>query len=58
VIFGWTDFYLLFLMRAGHFKPPGMPEQNARKWFATVEMERMSRDTGWLRNRRRADVLW
>jgi hypothetical protein len=43
-IFGWPNYYLPFLVRAGHRKPP----QNARKWFATVEIERMSCDPDWL----------
>jgi hypothetical protein len=47
-IFGWPDYYLPFLVRAGHLKSLGKPAQNARKWFATVEIERMSCDPGWL----------
>jgi hypothetical protein len=47
-IFGWPYYYLPFLMRAGHLKPLGKPAQNARKWFATVEVERMSQDPVWL----------
>jgi len=47
-IFGWPDYYLPFLVRAGHLKPLGKPAQNARKWFATVEIERMSHDPEWL----------
>ena len=47
-IFGWPNYYLPFLVRAGHLKPLGKPAQNARKWFATVEIERMSCDAGWL----------
>jgi hypothetical protein len=39
-IFGWPNYYLSFLVRAGHLKPLGKPAQNARKWFATVEIER------------------
>ncbi len=35
-------------MRAGYLKPLGKPAQNARKWFATVEIERMSPDSDWL----------
>ena len=31
-----------------HLKPLGKPAQNARKWFATVEIERMSCDSMWL----------
>jgi hypothetical protein len=47
-IFGWPNYYLPFLVRAGHLKPLGKPAQNARKWFATVEIERMSHDPDWL----------
>jgi hypothetical protein len=47
-MFGWPDYYLPFLVRAGHLKPLGKPAQNARKWFATVEIERMTCDLGWL----------
>ena len=47
-IFGWPNYYLPFLVRAGHLKPLGKPAQNARKWFATVEIERMSCDSMWL----------
>jgi hypothetical protein len=44
----WPDYYLPFLVRAGHLKPLAKPAQNARKWFATVEIERMSREPEWL----------
>jgi hypothetical protein len=47
-IFGWPNYYLPFLVRAGHLKPLGKPAQNTRKWFATVEIERMSCDREWL----------
>ena len=47
-IFGWPNYYLPFLVRARHLKPLGKPAQNARKWFATVEIERMSCDSDWL----------
>ena len=47
-IFGWPVYYLPFLVRAGHLKPLGKPAQNARKWFATVEIARMSCDPDWL----------
>lgn len=47
-IFGWPNYYLPFLVRAGHLKPLGKPAQNARKWFAVVEIERMSCDSVWL----------
>ena len=36
------------LARAGHLKPLGKPAQNSRKWYATVELERVSRDPVWL----------
>jgi hypothetical protein len=36
------------LARAGHLKPLGKPVQNSRKWYATVELERLSRDPVWL----------
>ena len=35
-------------MRAGHLKPLGKTAQNARKWFATIEIKRMSQDPDWL----------
>ena len=47
-IFAWPNYYLPFLVRAGYLKPLGKPPQNARKWFATVEIERMSCDPDWL----------
>ena len=37
-----------FLVRAGHLKPLGKPAQNARKWFATVELERLGANADWL----------
>src|ERR1035438_9279053 len=43
----WPNYYLPFLVRAGHLKPLGKPAHNARKWFATIEIERMSRDPDW-----------
>lgn len=47
-IFGWPNYYRSFLVRAGHLKPLGKPVQNARKWFATMEIEQMSCDREWL----------
>jgi hypothetical protein len=47
-MFGWPSYNLPFLIRAGHLKPLGKPAQNVRKWFATVEIERMSYDIDWL----------
>jgi hypothetical protein len=46
--FGWPTYYMPFLVRSGHLKPLGKPAQNARKWFATVELERLSHDADWL----------
>jgi len=36
------------LARVGHLKPLGKPMQNARKWFATCELERLSQNRDWL----------
>jgi hypothetical protein len=47
-IFGWRNYYLPFIVRAGNLSPPGKPAQNACERFATVEIERMSWDTNWL----------
>jgi hypothetical protein len=47
-MFGWPNYYMPFLVRVGHLKPLGKPAQNARKWFATVELERLSHDPEWL----------
>ena len=46
--FGWPAYFMPLLARAGHLKPLGKPGQNARKWYATVELERLSRDPAWL----------
>ena len=46
-IFGWPNYYLPFLLRAEHLKPLGKAAQNVRKWFATVEIQRMSCDPDW-----------
>jgi hypothetical protein len=45
---GWPPYFMPFLARAGHLKPLGKPGQNARKWYAMVELERLSRDPVWL----------
>ena len=45
---GWPAYFMPLLARAGHLKPLGKPAQNARKWYATVELERLSRDPVWL----------
>jgi hypothetical protein len=47
-IFGWPLYFFPVLMRTGHLKPLGKPMQNARKWFATCELDRLSRDREWL----------
>src|SRR2546427_3593861 len=47
-MFGWPSYFLPVLVRTGHLKPPGKPAQNSRKWFATVELEKLSRDPAWL----------
>jgi hypothetical protein len=46
--FGWPAYFMPLLARAGHLKPLGKPAQNARKWYATVELERLGRDPAWL----------
>jgi hypothetical protein len=45
---GWPPYFMPLLARVGHLKPLGKPGQNARKWYATVELERLSRDPVWL----------
>ncbi|HSU53100.1 MAG TPA: hypothetical protein VLT36_03490 [Candidatus Dormibacteraeota bacterium] len=45
---GWPPYFMALLARAGHLKPLGRPAQNARKWYAMVELERVSRDAAWL----------
>jgi len=45
---GWPAYFMPLLARAGHLKPLGKPGQNARKWYAAVELERVSRDPAWL----------
>src|SRR5215469_16623846 len=45
---GWPPYFMPLLARAGHLKPLGKPVQNSRKWYATVELERLSRDAAWL----------
>ena len=47
-IFGWPEYYIPFLVRAGHLKPLGKPAQNSRKWFATVELLHLGEDAQWL----------
>ena len=43
-ILGWPVYFFPVLVRMGHLKPLGKPAQNSRKWFATAEIERLSRD--------------
>jgi hypothetical protein len=45
---GWPPYFMPLLARAGHLKPLGKPVQNSRKWYATVELGRLSRDPVWL----------
>jgi hypothetical protein len=45
---GWPPYFLTLLAKAGHLKPLGKPAQNSRKWYATVELERLGRDPEWL----------
>jgi hypothetical protein len=45
---GWPPDFMPMLARAGHLKPLEKPAQNARKCYATVELERLSRDPVWL----------
>src|SRR5881392_2601671 len=47
-ILGWPLYFFPVLVRTGHLKPLGKPAQNSRKWFAAVEIERLSRDLAWL----------
>ena len=47
-LLGWPPYFMPLLARAGHLKPLGKPGQNARKWYAMVELERLSRDPVWL----------
>jgi hypothetical protein len=47
-MFGWPLYYFPVLVRVGHLKPLGKPMQNARKWFASCDLERLSRDPAWL----------
>ena len=45
---GWPPYFMPLLARAGHLRPLGKPVQNSRKWYATVELERLGRDPAWL----------
>ena len=48
ILKSWPAYFMPLLARAGHLKPLGKPNQNARKWYATVELERVGRDPVWL----------
>jgi len=41
-------YFFPVLVRTGHLKPLGKPVQNSRKWFARVDIERLSSDLAWL----------
>ena len=45
---GWPAYFMPLLARAGHLKPLGRPVQNSRKWYSTVELERLGRDAEWM----------
>jgi hypothetical protein len=47
-ILGWPTYFFPILVRHGHLKPLGRPAQNSRKWYARVEIERLSADLAWL----------
>ena len=47
-LLGWPLYFFPVLVRTGHLKPLGRPAQNSRKWFATAEIDRLSRDLVWL----------
>lgn len=47
-ILGFPTYFFPVLVRHGHLKPLGKPAQNSRKWFARVEIERLSADLVWL----------
>lgn len=47
-LLGLPTYTIPLLMRARHLKPLGKPAQNARKWFARVEIEAVMQDRAWL----------
>src|SRR5688572_5884013 len=47
-LFGWPNYYIPILTSARHLRPLGKPVQNARKWYALVELEELARDREWL----------
>jgi len=46
--FGWPPHFLPILVTARHLKPLGRAAPNARKWFATCELDRLRADAQWL----------
>jgi hypothetical protein len=52
-IFGWPPFSIPVLFRLSHFKPMSRPQHNARKWFATWELEQLGQDLLAKRGKRR-----
>jgi hypothetical protein len=47
-ILGWPPYFFTVLVRLGHLKPLGKPAPNSRKWYATMEIQRLSQDLAWL----------
>ncbi len=47
-LFGWPNYFLPFLVRAGHLKPLGNPPRNSIKFFATREVQKQAQDRAWL----------
>ena len=45
---GFPPYFMPVLARTGHLKPLGKPAQNSRKWYARIELERVSCDPVWL----------
>jgi hypothetical protein len=48
VIFGWPNYYSRSWCDPGISSRWASQQLNARKWFATIEIEWMSRDPDWL----------
>ena len=47
-LLGLPKYTIPQLVRAKLLKPLGKPSQNARKWFARVEIEALAQDRAWL----------
>jgi hypothetical protein len=47
-LLGFAEHDIQILMASGKLKPLGDPAPNAPKWFAAVEMIRLSCDLDWL----------